>query len=473
MPNLTHYIPATTRDRSGLAERKLNDTMTPQGRTVGLSDKLNVVSRKDISRTTLPQPDRGAGAALLLSTGCGRLSPEADSPPCPKTHQRRGLTRNLRQALLAGLLLAGIAAAVGTRVIASLPGRRTQTSPRGQSAASRPEADKPAEQVYKNIQVFKGLPASQLDGAMSFMAASLGVACNHCHVAAWESDENAAKQSARRMIEMMRGINKQNYGATPVITCYTCHRGRLDPASSPDANNTDWQQASATSAIGAKQSPLPATEAIVDNFFQAIGGRDAAYNVKTLILKGEQTTTDRTGPPVTSQFEAIHSGADRLLLRTVTAGSTYSYLISGSSGWIEAHGIKRAMNPEERASIKRGPNFTEYLRLTERFPNIRVFGRERLGVREVYSIGAATADGSRQRLYFDTTTGLLLRSVVLLKTALGSLPEITDFEDYRAVEGLKFPFKITWSRPPFSISRSFTEIRLNTPIDDGTFRMPR
>ncbi|HEU5235932.1 MAG TPA: hypothetical protein VFU37_02255, partial [Pyrinomonadaceae bacterium] len=38
---------------------------------------------------------------------------------------------------------------------------------------------KTAEQVYKNIQVFKGLPASELEPTMAFISGSLGVKCNH------------------------------------------------------------------------------------------------------------------------------------------------------------------------------------------------------------------------------------------------------------------------------------------------------
>ena len=39
-----------------------------------------------------------------------------------------------------------------------------------------------AEQAYKNIQVLKGMPASQLDAVMAFFTGSLGVKCNHCHI---------------------------------------------------------------------------------------------------------------------------------------------------------------------------------------------------------------------------------------------------------------------------------------------------
>src|ERR1044071_3906502 len=71
-----------------------------------------------------------------------------------------------------------------------------------------PPQAKTAEQVYKNIQVFKGLPASQLQGAMSFMADSLGVGCGYCHGKSFESDEKPTKLAARRMIRMVFDLNK-------------------------------------------------------------------------------------------------------------------------------------------------------------------------------------------------------------------------------------------------------------------------
>ena len=52
-------------------------------------------------------------------------------------------------------------------------------------------APKAAEQVYKNIQVLKGVPADQLIPAMQFITASLGVQCDFCHREnAFEKDDN-------------------------------------------------------------------------------------------------------------------------------------------------------------------------------------------------------------------------------------------------------------------------------------------
>ena len=93
-------------------------------------------------------------------------------------------------------------------------------------------APKPAEEAYKNIQVFKGMPAPQLMDAMKSFTNSLGVKCDFCHVmGAFEKDDKEEKQTARKMILMARGINKDNFGGERRVTCWTCHRGATEPES--------------------------------------------------------------------------------------------------------------------------------------------------------------------------------------------------------------------------------------------------
>jgi hypothetical protein len=96
------------------------------------------------------------------------------------------------------------------------------------------QAPKPAEEVYKNIQVFKGVPAPQVMEAMHSFTHSLGVKCSFCHVeGAFDKDEKPQKETARKMILMARGINKDNFGGERRVTCWTCHRGATEPESKP------------------------------------------------------------------------------------------------------------------------------------------------------------------------------------------------------------------------------------------------
>ena len=93
---------------------------------------------------------------------------------------------------------------------------------------------KNAEEVYKNIQVLKGVPAPQVMRAMSFFTQSLGVKCDYCHVAgAFEKDDKPAKMTARAMWRMVHKINNDNFPGSNAVTCWTCHRGQAKPQSVP------------------------------------------------------------------------------------------------------------------------------------------------------------------------------------------------------------------------------------------------
>ena len=97
----------------------------------------------------------------------------------------------------------------------------------------------PAEQVFKNIQSLKGMPAGRLVRVMNMgFIRALGVSCLHCHYGPdYSSDEKRQKLAARDMMAMTKMINDrlqslQNLEGKPeerVVNCSTCHRGHVDP----------------------------------------------------------------------------------------------------------------------------------------------------------------------------------------------------------------------------------------------------
>lgn len=97
----------------------------------------------------------------------------------------------------------------------------------------------PAESVFKDIRVWRGLPAGRLPRIMNLgWARSLGVGCGHCHVVGeWERDDSTTKEIARDMHEMVAAINTQLLARVPnlrserpTVNCTTCHRGQVKPA---------------------------------------------------------------------------------------------------------------------------------------------------------------------------------------------------------------------------------------------------
>ena len=79
--------------------------------------------------------------------------------------------------------------------------------------------NQPAEQVFKNIQLLKGMPAGRLLAVMEVgYSKSLGVNCTHCHVAGqWEKEDKPTKQITRDMSAMAKAINDEMAGGLKVI----------------------------------------------------------------------------------------------------------------------------------------------------------------------------------------------------------------------------------------------------------------
>jgi hypothetical protein len=91
-----------------------------------------------------------------------------------------------------------------------------------------------AAERFKNVTVMKDLPASRFLDSMRSFTVALGVDCEHCHVQGnFVSDDKPAKAMARKMYTMTHNINEQTFAGKQEVRCYTCHKGQVDPQSTP------------------------------------------------------------------------------------------------------------------------------------------------------------------------------------------------------------------------------------------------
>jgi hypothetical protein len=99
--------------------------------------------------------------------------------------------------------------------------------------------NQPAEVVFKNVQVLKGMTAEALVHKMNDdYAAALSWNCTNCHRLAaqgnFASDTATDKKRARFMQQMTDELNtvtlpKLYPKNTPKVSCVTCHRGYNEP----------------------------------------------------------------------------------------------------------------------------------------------------------------------------------------------------------------------------------------------------
>jgi hypothetical protein len=339
------------------------------------------------------------------------------------------------------------------------------------------QEEKPAEQVFKNIQALKGLPGSQLFSVMKLMSVSLGVRCDYCHVRTgnnweWEKDDKQDKQVARKMILMTADINKANFGGRGEVTCTTCHRGQPHPLSATAVSTDAFQPPPPSTPVAKPAEAMPSVDQLLDKHIEALGGKAAIEKVKTEVRKGTYTAHLLPESPI-----EIYQAAPNKYFSTIrTPKGVLTQGFNGTAGWAgtdkEAHEVSGA----RLAAWKSLDNFNQKLNLKARYSRMAVAGKEKIAGRDAYVIRARTVEGGRaERLYFDAETGLLMRWVVFIDTMIGPYPEATDYEDYKDVDGVKVPFIIRKNQlEGFEASTlKLTEVKHNVPVDDAKFNLPQ
>jgi photosynthetic reaction center cytochrome c subunit len=332
---------------------------------------------------------------------------------------------------------------------------------------ARPE-DKPAEQVYKNIQVMKGVPASRLMPAMNRLTQFLGVDCAHCHVPdALDKDDKPAKQTARKMFEMVRTINA-TLGSNRV-TCYTCHRGQPQPASMPPAPANTASRSELSAPEIKPADPKANVDAILNQYVQALGGRAALERVTTRIKTGTLVTQGGMKAPL----EVYDKAPNKTLTIFRAPHGTNQMGYDGAIGWTKTpeQGLREEAG-QQLDFIRSEAEFYKDLKLKERYSKLTLLGLAQLDNREAYVIEAAPPRGQPEKLYFDRQTGLLVRMDLVPNPGQEKMQMQMYFEDYRAVDGVKLPFAIRRARPGFTYTYQFEDIKLNVPLDDSRFNKP-
>ena len=385
-------------------------------------------------------------------------------------------SHTLVPALILAVAAVGLAAAAPgfDRVLASqapaAAPAKTEPEKKADQAAPAPEKEKTAAEAFKNIQILKDIPASQLMPAMFMMAASLGVGCDFCHVTSdqgrWpmEKDDKKPKQTAREMIKMLHGINDGTFGGRTEVSCATCHQGHIHTSGLPPVLPLGVKPEQRAEA----PKDLPTADSILDRYVEAIGGSAALANVKTRESTG--TATGEAG----RTFEAHQmQKAPNLFVTTFSSKDvTRSSGFDGKSAW-QKWGAQAFVQPDiEGDRIARSGEFWIDTDVKKLYPRRVVTGIEKIGDEDAYVVRLGGPGSVGEVLYFSKASGLLLRRTVLTRTPLGRLPQETDFSDYRDVDGVKEPFTITRRELNARLTVKFTEIKHNVAVEDVVFQVP-
>jgi photosynthetic reaction center cytochrome c subunit len=350
--------------------------------------------------------------------------------------------------------------------------------------AGTPAKGQTAGEVFKNVTTspLKGLTVDDFMGSMGVMAAALGFDCADCHTGAgtdkvvWEDDTNR-KKMARRMTEMVATINKQNFGGAPLVSCWTCHHGKDVPATTIALDNLYGPPNDEKDDIIAKDDSQPSAAQILDKYIDALGGAAKLATVKSFVATGTQGGYVQVkGGGV---FEIFAKAPDQRTVRVTYPDApdrgNQSRAFNGSMGWVTT---PRALLGEYEVSGTEldGLHLDAELafpgNIKQTLTDLRVGFPDNIDGKEVLVVQGKGPRGLLTTLYFDKQSGLLVREIRYGRTPIGRVPSQVDYSDYRAVDGVKFPFQYKFQWLDGRDNYQLTSVKVNVPIEESRFGKP-
>src|SRR5215475_5417603 len=198
-----------------------------------------------------------------------------------------------------------------------------------------------AEDVFKNVQVLKGIPVNQFMETMGFFSAALGYNCTNCHgddvLGNWERYANdiPVKRTARRMVQVVNTINKNLFGGREAVSCYTCHRGSPTPKVVPSLLE-QYSEPPMDDPNEVELSPrapaTPTADDILNGYLQALGGTQRLAALTSFAAKGNYEGFDSYHGEVPVEVYAKSTGERTVIAHTQNGDSVTTY--DGRNAWI-------------------------------------------------------------------------------------------------------------------------------------------
>ena len=346
---------------------------------------------------------------------------------------------------------------------------------------SGPEAPQMAEQVFKNVQILRGIPVDEFMATMGFFSAATGLNCTDCHVGesggSWEqyAEDSPRKRTARRMMQMVNDINAINFGGRQVVTCDTCHRGTSPPAVMPSLTRLYAEPAPIEPEDPFTQAPgQPQADQILDKYLNALGGAQRLAAITSLTATGVyQGFDDAEKKPLEIYATAV--GQRTTIVRA--PGGTTTTVLDRSMAWVAAPLIEKpvpllALTGQELEGAKLEAQVFFPAAIKQSLQKWRVGFPTSLDDRDVIPVQGDMPGGGVATLVFDKESGLLRRLARYGPSPVGRIITRVDYEDYRDVAGVKVPFRwtVTWlsGRSRYEL----TNVLPNARIDQSRFARP-
>ena len=219
---------------------------------------------------------------------------------------------------------------------------------------------------------------------------------------------------------------------------------------------------------------------IIEKSLTAQGGRAALEKITSRSMKGTIVITSQAGDlpgtiEVLSQAPNKHRTLLNIDLTPVGAGSlTVDERFDGTNGYsMNSMTGNTEITGGRLESLRNNAFPSSFLGYKDRGTKIVLAGKEKVGDKDAYVLSVTPQTGPASRAWVDAESFLPVKaSTTIDAPGTGPMEQVTEFTDYRDVDGVKVPFKVSAMSAVQSYTVTVTSIEHNVKIDQALFAKP-
>lgn len=214
-----------------------------------------------------------------------------------------------------------------------------------------------------------------------------------------------------------------------------------------------------------KEIPAGVTaQTVIDNYINAIGGKDKLMNVSSLVQEMEASFQGQ------NMITTIKQKTPNMMMTDVSMvgmGSVFKQAFDGEKGYMSQMGSKQDMPAEMLTEMKAKKGLFPELEYDS--SKLELISIESVEGKDAYVL-VITTDSGKTTNYYDVASGLKVKKSEVAKGSGGQeVSQETSYSNYKEVDGIKFPYEMVVPMAGQKIEFKTIDVRVNVPLTKADF----
>ena len=202
---------------------------------------------------------------------------------------------------------------------------------------------------------------------------------------------------------------------------------------------------------------------VVNTYLEKIGGKTKVQSLKS--VKATFSMEAGAPQPLTGTMMQLAPNREKMEMQ-MNGMTVMSQTFDGTTLKVAGMGGSQELSGDEVADKVAKKGIVEQAFYTA--DQLELAGMTKVDGKDAYKLKVKVGDNIHEEVY-DKTSGLLVQSIVTQESPQGSMQIVTNYEDYKAIDGIKMPFKVTQEVGPQTMVTEFKTYELNKGVSQSDF----